>query len=871
MRLIVTIILFLFTFCLNAQVQRITVKEQKVTISKLLKRISKQANVEFSYNSKLIDKKKSVSFNIENSSLDQVLTLLANTINVNYEQFEDLIILTRKETETLGSKPPVLKSPKKITISGTLTDQSNGESLINAIVAVKGTSKGVFTNAFGFYSLPLTVGTHTLIFNYIGYDQQEQEITIKENQAISRALAPSQIDLPAVTVGLPVREILNNKLRGVNALSAADLNNFPEFGGESSLTKGLQSLPGMKMHSDGSSAYYSRGGERDQNLILIDDAPIYNPSHLFGFYSIVIPDFTKSITVYQDDMPAALGDQLSSIISIRTKDGNLNKLSLGGSVNPFMARFSLELPIVKQRSSLFFTFRRSSLGFYSFANAQNFRYQFHDFHLKWNLKISKKNRVYFTMLQIADLFENKSIGINRLNWGNFAAALRWNYIISPKLFTNTTIYTGTYAFHLNLPGNLWKSELGNLSFKSDFTHYVNDKMTSKFGFENQGYFILPGETSRDSSLAFLPKITPDYSGKSVLYYQTEYQLNEQWSINAGLRCISWKNNGPETYFEYDDSYQIEDTITVAKGLYNSFNNVDPRISVNYSWNGTNQFKLSYGRYHQYLQILSNTVSPFSFFEIWQPANTTIKPQVSSHYVLSYLKLLKEKAYEVNTTAYYKRSQNIIDYAPNSILLDNTAIEGTLRQGNADAYGLEMGIKKNTGKLTGSVSYNYARVFRKTEGLNNDQVYRALQDRPHELSIVANYDLTKRIQVSSYWTSFSGATFSSPTSYFEYNNQTIPMFDELNNDRLPFYHRMDLSLKFQLQKKRDNAFKHSLMLSVYNVIGHKNTYAVKFNKLEKDFQNPPVTGNVLSMEQQMATEIDMIRFFPSLTYKFKLND
>lgn len=863
-----------FLCCLSfsciAQEKKITIEEQNIKVNKLLKLISKQADVEFSFNSKLIDKSKSVDFNIKNSTKNQVFELLATTLNVDFEQFEDQIILTKKE-ETTGSKPPPAPvKPKSYTISGTLTDQSSGESLINATVALEGTTKGVFTNAFGFFSLNLPAGTYTVLFDYVGFEQQQQTITLNKNQEIRLALSPSQIDLKPVTVSLPIEEIQKSKLRGTNALSPEELNNFPEFGGESSLTKGLQSLPGFKMHSDGSAAFYSRGGERDQNLILIDDAPIYNPSHLFGFYSIVIPDFAKSINVYQDDMPAALGDQLSSIISIRTKDGNLKKLGLGGSVNPFMTRFTLELPIAKEKSSLFFTFRRSSFGLLTLASSQNVNYRFHDFHFKWNWKISKKNRIYLTMMQIADRFENRTIGINQLDWGNFAASLRWNYIISPKLFCNTVLYTGTYAFHLNLPGSLWKSELGNLSFKTDFTHYVNDKMKASFGFENQGYFILPGNISRDSSLSFLPNISPDYSGKAVLYYQADYKLSERLFINAGLRFTSWRNNGPDTYFSFDDNYQVTDTITSAQGVYNAYNNLDPRISLNYSWNRTNQLKVSYGRYHQYLQILSNTVSPFSFFEIWQPANTNIKPQVSDHYTVSYLKWLKDRTYELQATAYYKHSENIIDYAPNTILLDNPTIEGIIRQGTADAYGLEMMVKKTKDKLTGSVSYNYSRVFRKTEGLNNNQVFRALQDRPHELSIVANYALSKRIILAGYWTSFSGATFSSPTGYIQHNNQSIPLFNEHNNDRLPFYHRMDFSFKLLLNKKRESAFQHSLMLSVYNIIGHKNIYSVRFNKLDRDWQNPPVPGNVLSMEQQMASEISMIRFFPSLTYKFKLN-
>ncbi len=869
------LITFTLLLCLSAslfgQQKAITIKENQIKTTKLLKLIAKEGNVEFSYNSKLVDPKRTLNFSISKATLTQTLDLLATKLQVQYEQIDDQVILKPTTNNQQGNTPPP-KKKSTVTLSGLLQDQQTGETLINATVAIKGTTKGVFSNAFGFYSLSLPAGAHTFVFSYIGYDEQEVTLDLQKNTAKNIFLNTTKIDLPPVTVGLPLRELLNKKQAGNSTLTPNELGQFPEFGGESGLTKGLQSLPGIKMHSDGSAGFYSRGGERDQNLMLIDDAPIYNPSHLFGFYSVVIPDFAKSITVYQDDIPASLGDQLSSIISIRTKDGNLNKMELGGSINPFMSRITVELPIVKEKSAVFTTFRRSSLGLYGATpnNNNNSTYQFHDFHFKWNYKISKKNRIYFTLLQISDLIKNKNTGAKQVNWGNFASTLRWNYIISPKLFSNTTIYTGTYAFHVNLLDNLWRSELGNLSFRTDFTHYISEKIKTKFGVEFQGYFIRPGETTRDSSLAFLPQITSDYSSKAVLYYQANYKITDQLTLDAGLRFSSWKNNGPKTYFLYDENYLPVDTVNVGSGTFNKFDNLDPRISLQYTWKETNQVKLSYGRYHQYLQILSNTVSPFSVFDIWQPANQNLAPPVSSQYALSYLRYLQAAKLQISLAGYYKQANNIIDYAPNTILLDNPHIEASLRQGQSSAYGAEFLVKKEQGKLNGWFSYNYSRVFRQTKGLNDDSPYRALQDRPHEISLVVNYDLSKRIALSGYWTSFSGATFSAPTSFFTYQNQTVPVYGEMNNDRLPAYHRMDISFKLRLNRKQSSRFQHSLMFSLYNAIGHKNVYAVKFNKLEADIlQNPTVPRNVITQQDLVPTKVDLIRFFPSLTYKFKI--
>ena len=685
------------------------------------------------------------------------------------------------------------------------------------------------------------------------------------------ALKTSTIDLPAIIVAPPLENILHKKQLGHMALSPSELTNLPEFGGEAGLIKGLQALPGIKMHSDGSAFFYTRGGERDQNLVIIDDAPIFNPSHLMGFYSVVIPDFAKSINVYKSDMPAAMGDRLSSIISIRTNDGNLNKVSFSGALNPLVNRLTLEAPLVKQKSSVFLSYRRSNYEWiWTLANpAADLDISFQDFHFKWNIKVNEKDRLFYTIIQSSDNFINLAAPSTGLRSGNLATSLRWNHIFSPKLFSNTTLYTGNYTSTLFVTPNSWRSALGMLSLKSDFTHYASPRYTAKFGLEAQGYFTAPGELTLDTAIAILPEITRNYSRKLVLYYQGTADLSEKLKLRAGLRMINWSNLGPKTYFNFDDNYEVVDTVSASSGVYNSYFTIDPRISLQYSVDSISQLKFSYGVYHQYLQLISNSISPFTSLEVWLPANPNIRPQVASQWAVSYLRYFEPLKMELSTAAYYKFSKNQIDYAEHATTYLNPFLEAELRFGTSHAYGIEFLLKKDFGRLNGWLSYTYSRVFRRTAALNDGKPYRAFQDRPHDFSMVLNYRLSERLFCSAYWTSYSGSTFTSPIGFYDFNGQPVPIYGEKNNDRLPAYHRLDLSLKLILNKKETSRFKHSVTFSIYNALAHRNVYAVKFNKQLTSGFFPPVAANVLANHQLSPSQLDLIRFFPSLTYKFKL--
>ena len=846
----------------------ITIQESRIRVGALLQEITRQSGINFSYNPRSIDPDQQVAFYVRDASLEETLEELASTIPVTYRIVENQIVLRRRQDEEDMNQ----HEPEYYTINGFINDQSSGESLIGATVFAHGTPHGTSTNGFGYYSLRLPEGRHKLEYGYLGFTSEVAEIDLKKNEKKDIGLRNIPFELPDVIIELPIKEILEKKHISKLELKPEELENMPEFGGESGLIRGLQSLPGMKTHSDGSAFFFVRGGEKDQNLIIIDDAPIYNPAHLFGFYSLVIPDFTRSISIYKNDIPVNLGDRLSSIIDIRTKDGNLNKLEFSGALNPLLNRFSLEGPIVKEKSSFFTSFRRSNFQWIYEQNNPNAELYFADFNFKWNYKINAKNRLFFTVISSADVLSNASdVSSNPagIEWRNFAATFRWNVILSPKLFANTILYTGNYQYKLSSTEDVWHSGIGKLSLKSDFTYYNNPNFTTKTGFELHGYGFNPGKILVGPLSSFLPTIRQDYSRQGVLYYNADFRFKEKWRINAGARLSGWSNLGPAEYYTFSDNYEPLDTVKTGEGPYQTYVRIAPRTSMQYQIDSTSSLKLSYGIYHQYMQLISNSTSPFTSFEVWLPSSANIKPQLAEQLELSYLKYFPKPGLMFNSAIYHKKMRNQIDYEPHAQTLLNPFIEGELRFGQMRSYGLELQLKKERGRLNGWIAYTYSRTLRQTEEVNGGREYPAFHDRPHDFSLLLNYQIKRRLLLSAYWTSYTGSAFSSPTGFYTFNQNTVPIYGKKNNDRLPNYRRLDLALKFTLNKNPENRYQHSLTFSLYNALAHKNIVAVNFNKILQEDDSPIVRANVLGEQELVTTQADLIRFFPSLTYKFTL--
>ncbi len=835
------------------------------TVRTVLDEISEQSGLDFSYNAKALDDKQTISYEADGITLAAALRTLCKQVKMRYSLLDNQIIL---------SKPGLLarkieKTPNYFNISGFVQDRSTGESLIGATVSVRGSSKGSVTNGFGYYTLQLPEGQYELSFAYIGYQEETWRVTVQGDQRKRMTMAPTPLELPSIIVTLPHEYMTEKRDPEHGIMKPEALGNMPEFAGESGLIKGLQALPGVKMHSDGSAFFYIRGGEKDQNLIIIDDAPIFNPAHLLGFYSMVIPDFTKEIKVYKSDVPTYLGDRLSSIVSIRTKDGNLNNWQLSGSINPLVNRLSLEVPTSKGRGSFFTSLRRSNFEWiYKETNPDDLL-QFGDFNLKWNHRFNDKNRLFFTLITGVDALSNQTESVSGINWANVATTLRWNHVFSPKLFSNTTIYSGAYNYRLFFNDNAWESGIGTVSLKSDFTHFVNPRVESRFGLELSGYGFNPGKLSSGNLLSLVPVIDERVSRKRAWYYESEYQPSSKWHFKAGLRMATWENYGPSDYFTYAENGEVSDTFSQPKGVYHTSRKLDPRLSIKYGLDSTSYVKVSYGRYHQFLQLITNSVSPFTSLEVWLPSGPNIQPQFAHQATLGYLKYFAKTGWTFSVSSYYKKMQHQIDYAPHARTLLNPQVEGELRFGQADAYGFEVQLKKELGRLNGWANYTWSRAMRKTAQINQGHRYPAFQDRPHDFSMLINYQLNKRILLSTYLTAYTGSTFSSPTGFYRFKEQMVPIYDYKNNDRLPNYRRIDFAFRFRLNKRLESKYQHSLTFSIYNALAHKNIVAVNFNKILGVDDNPVVQANFLYERDLVATQTDLIRFVPSLTYKFQL--
>ena len=848
---------------------KITIQKSKISVEKLLNEITSQSGIHFSYNPSNFDFDKKISFYVIEKSLKETLEKLTTKIPIQYTIIDNQIVLNLKD-ETTSIEPP---KPQYYTLSGFISDKSTGESLIGATVFAHGKSIGISTNEFGFYSIYLPKGKHKLEYSYIGFSPEITNVDINKNKKRDVRLMDMPNNLPEVIIEMPTIDILQRKIPGKKEILKSELNNMPEFGSSSGLIKGLQAHPGVKTHSDGSAFFFVRGGAKDQNLIIIDDAPIYNPAHLFGFYSLVVPDFTKSIKLYKSDIPVNLGDRLSSVIDIRTKDGNLNKFEVNGATSLILNRISFEGPIVKGKSSFFASWRLSNFKWLYYRYVPNLDLAFGDLNLKWNYKLNQNNRFYFTLINGHDILANNGDALGSVagvKWNNFAMTLRWNHIFNPKLFSNTILYTGNYQYELSFNRDVWHSGIGNLSLKSDFTWYNNSKITTKFGLELHGYFFNPGKILTGSLTNIFPTIKQDYSRQSVLYYNTTYDFLNKWNFSAGARFSIWSNSGPATYYTFDSNYKPMEEINRGTGVYNRYFNLDPRLSISYNVDSSSILKFSYGMYHQYMHLISNSTSPYTSFEVWAPSSPNIKPQKLHQFALGYVKYLPKKGIEFSAEAYYKMMDNQIDYKAHANTLLNPLIEGELRFGKMKSYGLELMIKKDRGKFNGWISYTYSRALRKTPEVNGGIEYPAFHDRPHDFSIMLNYNISRRLLFSMYWTGFTGSAFSSPTGFYTYNQNTVPIYGEKNNDRLPNYRRLDVALKLILNKNPENRYQHSLTLSFYNFLAHKNIIDINFNKILNENDSPIVKADVLTQQDLIATQTSLIRFLPSLTYKFKFS-
>jgi outer membrane receptor for ferrienterochelin and colicin len=547
----------------------------------------------------------------------------------------------------------------------------------------------------------------------------------------------------------------------------------------------------------------------------------------------------------------------------------MKKVGVSGMVNPFIYRISVESPIVKERASVFASFRHSTFNWLFRRAAPDLDVSFYDYNVKFKYKINEKNRLFYSFYSGQDNISNMSsenLGFG-IDWSNFASTLRWNHIFNDKLFSNTTIYGSAYNYNLNVNETdeiKWNAYIRNFSIKSDLSFYLRAHHTIKFGYALNIHSFNPGNINLEEVAAVPQK----QSNQVVLYIDDSYQFNDKWSLGLGVRFSTWSNSGPSTVYTFDQTYQVNDTIVTNENKnYKTYFNLDPRIHLKYQLGKQSSLKLSYGIYHQYIHLLSNASGPFTSLDVWVPSGVNIKPQRSDILAFGHHLWFVKNKYELVTELYYKRMSHQIGYADHANMLLNPLMEGELRFGNANAYGLELMLRKRKGRLSGWLSYTYSRVLMQFDELNHGKTFPAYFDKPHSISLYGSYRLSERWFLSANWIFASGSPISSPTGFYTYMDNTIPVYGDVNNDRLPNYHRLDLSINWRLNKQIKR-FKHRIAFSIYNLYNQKNAIGRHHNKINTGDNNFAIPSNVYNQDQMITSETYMLGFMPSFTYKFE---
>lgn len=859
--------------CQNIEDQKVTLEIEELKLKKALKAIEREASVRFSYSKKLIPADEKITYHCYEKSLLSVLQELLHPLHIEYQLVDGYIVLRPtgvSEAEVPSASQPTTK--KSYTISGYISEAYSGETLIGAAVSVEELGKGTITNPYGFYSLTLPEGSYHIVISYIGYQKVEEYILLGKDQQLNAALVEDTELLPELLiVSDPTVNFLDNIPLGYTEVQPAEIARMPALMGEQDVIRSLQSVPGIKMYADGSTMFHVRGGNRDQNLILLDEAPLYNPSHVLGLFSTVNAEATRDIKLYKSDLPFQHGGRLSSLIDIRTKEGNMKRFGFSGSLGLLSSKLSFEGPLKKDKSSFFVGGRISNFNWFTKNVAQSdAQVGFYDLHTKFNVMLNENNRLFFTFYSGLDRFED--IGNEAIEWGNFAGSIRWNHVFSNKLFLNTTLYSSNYNYYLFTNPQrsaAWHSGIANVSLKSDFSYFINPDNSVYFGLNYRFHHFNPGNYEGSGvrqNVGFVPKKNVN---EITLYAGNEQQFYDKLSIRYGLRLNIWQNMGPTTEIRYDNQYQPVEAEEIAAGsIYNIYTRLAPRMALTYNFSEKLSAKIFYNRLVQNIHLISNSISPFTNFEVWLPSAPNIKPQTADHVGAGMFRVWPERGLELSGEVYYKWMDNQIDYKDHARMILNPLLEGELRFGKSRAYGGEVSLRKNLGKWQGWIGYAYSRSWLKIQGVNQNREYPAYFDRPHEVTLNLNYRPNRRWDVGINWIFNSGAAIMTPTGFYQYNGHTVPLYDERGNDRLPDYHRMDLSVNLHLGRKASK-FQHYLNFSIYNLYGQKNPVYVNFNKTINAQGEPKVPGDYFPVPQLTPTQTFVYSVVPSLSYNFKL--
>lgn len=768
---------------------------------------------------------------------------------------------------------------EKVTLSGYVRDASDGETLIGATVLVNELSSGNITNVYGFYSITISPGDYTVDFRYVGYETITRTINLTANQRLDIELSAGEQQLQEVVISAKAEDAnVSNVEMSTQEMDIKTIEKIPAFLGEVDVVKSLQLLPGVTTVGEGASGFNVRGGSVGQNLVLLDEAPVYNSSHMFGFFSVFNPDAVKDVKLYKGGIPAQYGGRLSSILDIRMKEGNNKRFEVNGGVGTIFSRLAVEGPLKKDKASFIVAGRRSYIDILAQPilkqnDLDNVGLYFYDLTLKTNYNISDRDRVYASGYFGRDEF--KFDAQQGFDWGNKTATVRWNHLFSDRIFANTTFFLSDYDYSFQVGETAddyfsWKSRILTYNAKEQLSYFINDHNELSFGAEGILYRFKPAEVE-GASASEIRDLSLD-ERKSIetgLYIGNSQKVNNKLSLEYGVRWSTFNYIGGD-YYHFKDTAAgnrktVSETFTADEWESISFfHNIEPRFSFRYSINPTTSIKGSYNRMSQYIHLISNTTASLPT-DVWIPSTNNLKPQLADQIALGLFKNFSANKYEASVEIYYKEMQNQVDYIDGAEILINPYLEADLLAGDGRAYGAEFYLKKNSGKFTGWLSYTLARTELRVEGINNANWYPTRFDQTHNLKLTGNYDLSSKWSLSTNFTYITGTPATKPSYRYDIQGITIPGVEGRNNSRIPDYHRLDLAATWYMKTlKKDGTpkkLKDYWVFTVYNAYSRRNPFSIYF----AENQEARAMGETQTEAHQVAI---LGSFVPAVSYNFK---
>ena len=771
---------------------------------------------------------------------------------------------------------------QKYSISGFIRDIDDGESLFGATVYIKDIDQGTVTNAYGFYSLTLPEGEYNLEYRYIGYNTEVVTLQLNSNQKIDMELSSSEQVLEEVVVESTAEDYnITSVEMSIEKLNMKTIQKMPTFLGEADVLKSLQMLPGVSTVGDGAAGFNVRGGSVGQNLVLLDEAPVYNASHLLGFFSVFNPDAVKDIKLYKGGIPPRFGGRISSILDIQMKEGNSKDFEVQGGVGSIFSRIAVEGPMLKEKGSFIVAARRSYIDVlarpFSDLLDDGGALNFYDLTLKTNYRFSDRDRLYLSGYFGRDNF--KFDERQGFNWGNATATIRWNHVFNQRLFMNLTGLYSDYDYELafgedDLDKFNWNSRIRTTTFKPDFSYYINTRHELDFGGEIIYYRFDPanavgvsaGETQNLS-------LDPKYAFEASTYISTVHNVNLRLSMEYGVRFSSYFFTGPGNVYEYEEGIPGERREVIStervdnRSVIEEYFNAEPRFNFRYKLSTRSSIKGSYNRMAQYIHLVSNTTAS-NPLDVWTPSTNNLEPEIGDQVALGYFRNFKENTYEVSVEAYYRETQNQVEYIDGADLLINEFLEGDLLSGDGRAYGLEFSVRKNKGQLTGWVAYTLARTELKVNGINQEDWYPTRFDQTHNLKVSAFYELNDRWSFSGNFVFLSGTPTTFPSTRYTIQGYVVPQNSNegRNNVRLPSYHRLDIAATLQGKKFKKNGKERKnrdyWVFGVYNLYGRRNPFSIYFSQGD----DRPVPGIPIDTKGVQVSIIGSI--IPSVSYNFR---